>query len=52
MRVSRTPDAANLLRFSPPELIGLSRKSPTTAPKGLVNTKATQNKSVLDILDQ
>ena len=30
--------------------IGLSKKSPTTAPNGLINTNAAQNKNVLEIL--
>ena len=52
MNVSSIADAVNRLKASPPDEIGLSRKSPTTAPRGLVNTNAVQNSVVRDILDQ
>jgi hypothetical protein len=46
---SSTADAANRLRANPPSSWGLSKKSPTTAPSGLVRIKAVQKRSVLDI---
>jgi hypothetical protein len=50
MKANKTKDALNLLNSNPPCAIGLSRKSPNTAPKGLVRTKANQNNKVLEIL--
>lgn len=41
-------EAVKRLKSSPPELSGLSKKSPTTAPNGRVNTKAAQNNKVFD----
>jgi hypothetical protein len=38
-----TKEALSVPRLSPPFDIGLVRKSPKVAPKGLVNTKAIQN---------
>lgn len=43
-------DAVKRLKSKPPFAIGLSRKSPTTAPSGRVKIKADQNKAVLDTL--
>ena len=44
MNVAITADAMGRLKARPPSLTGLSRKSPTVAPSGLVRIKAAQNK--------
>ena len=52
IKARRTKEAPKRLRSNPPWLIGLSKKSPRTAPNGLVKTKADQNKNVLEIFVQ
>ena len=49
MNNSKVAEAEKRLNAKPPELIGLSRKSPITAPSGRVNMNAVQNKSVCEI---
>ena len=50
MKLNSTADAANRLKSKPPFAIGLSRKSPRTAPNGRVNINANQKSIVLDNL--
>ena len=52
MNVAITADAMGRLKARPPSLTGLSRKSPTVAPSGLVRIKAAQNKKTRDVLVQ
>src|SRR5882672_8905017 len=52
MKPSRAADAEYLLSASPPALRGLSRKSPSVAPSGLVRINAAQNREVLEVLVQ
>src|SRR3954463_7314489 len=47
-----TTEAKGRLRASPPWLTGLSRKSPTVAPRGRVRMKAAQNRNTRDTLLQ
>ena len=47
---NRTRDEPVVPRFSPPFSVGLVNKSPNVAPKGLVNTNATQNKTTREAL--
>jgi len=47
---SKSVDVAEYrLNANPPSLNGLSKKSPTTAPKGRVSMKAVQNRMTCDI---
>src|SRR5215475_3381585 len=43
-------DASGRLKFNPPSLTGLSKKSPRVAPNGLVSMKAAQNSSTRERL--
>ena len=52
MNAAITADAMGRLKARPPSLTGLSRKSPTVAPSGLVRIKAAQNKKTRDVLVQ
>ena len=49
MKAINTADAEKRLKFKPPAVMGLSRKSPTTAPKGRVRMNAAQNNAVRDM---
>ncbi len=49
MSAARTTDAVYRLNARPPCANGLSRKSPTVAPSGLVRMKAAQNRSTSDL---
>ena len=44
--------ASGRLTFSPPSLSGLSKKSPTVAPRGRVRMKAAQKSRTCEILVQ
>ena len=46
---TRAAEAEYRLKFKPPLAKGLSRKSPTTAPNGLVRINAAKNKAVREI---
>ena len=48
----KAAEAEYLLNAKPPEAIGLSRKSPTTAPSGRVRINAAQKRIALDIFVQ
>lgn len=52
MNPIRTADAEYLLNSKPPLAIGLSRKSPSTAPSGLVRINAAQKRTALEMLVQ
>ena len=49
MSMSNKAEEEKGLRSQPPSSIGVARKSPTTAPSGLVSIKANQKRMVLDI---
>jgi hypothetical protein len=49
MKTAMTADAIGRLSASPPLFTGLSRKSPTVAPSGLVRMNAVQNRSTREI---
>jgi hypothetical protein len=50
MKTAMTADAIGRLSARPPALTGLSRKSPTVAPSGLVRMNAAQKRTTRDIL--
>jgi hypothetical protein len=52
MNAAIAADAMGRLKFKPPLLTGLSRKSPTVAPSGRVKIKAAQNKKTRDVFVQ
>lgn len=52
MIAAMTAEASGRLRSRPPWLTGLSRKSPTVAPRGRVKMKATQKRATRDTLVQ
>src|SRR5713226_2617309 len=52
IKASKAAEAEYLLNAKPPALSGLSRKSPTTAPRGRVRINAAQNNKVLEMFVQ
>lgn len=52
INASRTADARNRLIAIPPVAMGLSMKSPTTAPRGRVRMNAVQKSAVREIFDR
>src|SRR5438045_4967754 len=50
MKTAMTADAIGRLSAGPPAFTGLSRKSPTVAPSGLVRMNAAQKRTTRDIL--
>ncbi len=46
--IEKNIDAAIVPKLSPPFSIGFVSRSPNVAPKGLVKTKAIQNKTIFD----
>ena len=52
MLASKTSEATQRLKFRPPSATGLSRRSPSVAPRGRVKIKAAQNRVVRDAVVQ
>ena len=50
MSMSNKAEEEKRIRSKPPSSIGVSRKSPTTAPSGLVSIKANQKRIVLVVI--